>query len=199
MGWQSDYTWLNRKPSMKEVREHLRECFTWSTEKVDTTVEMDSIRFGEYYAVLKQVNEKKGVTNYFGLAVLWSSNNNEICHKDMDESCGPVIINAPKKHVHFLNEHSPITDEMVENDRAMGWARDWRNAVLNRKPIKKVKDGQRVKFAHPITFSGEDFTVFTVKKVGRKTFFRPDGKSWYGNIRKYGMKEFTVLKEDNDE
>jgi len=77
--------------------------------------------WGEAYALVRSV--KTG--QYFGVAIMLRHVPNSYFnfgYKDMDESMGPGIANAPKSMIDRLDRLAPLDDQNDPN----GWARGWR-------------------------------------------------------------------------
>lgn len=112
-------------------------------------------------------------------------------YKDMDETMGPFIYNAPKAMLDLLDKYPA-----PNNERAVEWRRLCRERLANR---KSVHAGTVIKFAVPIEFvSGFTEDTFRFEKVprGRRSVLRMFSVSRGVPVRvsKWRDREYVIVE-----
>ncbi len=128
-------------------------------------------KLGEVWALVVLMQRTRGVMN-FG-------------YKDMSESMGPVEAKAPAS---VLDQLTPTT-----NEYALEWRRRCREAIAYRAALPKVKRGDTVTFARPLTF-GNGATVSTFTFLERTTFRAEEGNAFVCRIPKWRDRAHTVTQ-----
>jgi hypothetical protein len=159
MGWTSYY----RAPGESD-RDHLtRELCGDYLEIVDCT----TIK-GTFYAAVRYTQEKGmyPVGHTFGLVVLQrrqprDSYGHNYYRKEIDETMGPNEAECP---VRILDLLSPTDSEYAQE-----WREACRKNATRKASLPKVKKGDVVQFAHPLSFNN-GMTADTFTFVERSTF-----------------------------
>lgn len=171
MGWT-----CTCKPKQQSVSDFLLSSgvFTWSDESPNTYKVLDSafVNFSEFYAAVECINKQTGERRVFAsitLVTLHKDSRNNICYKDMDESCGPCAYNCPLR---ILNKLTPTVHE---------YANEWRERCHQRLQSKKnaskfiasLTVGSLIEFEQPVTFkNGYSSNQFRVsRKEGKRIIF----------------------------
>lgn len=112
------------------------------------------------YMAVRQIK----LGNIFAAVIPYSFDKGEFFWKEMDDSCGPVQKDCPKR---ILNQLTPTDSE---------FANQWRKECLANltKPKTKYKYGDIIEFANEVTFTdGHKGTSFILLKRGNAYRFTP--------------------------
>ena len=174
MGWT--YTHKEKDLSMKEF---FTGQFGSHVEILDVAV----VKLRTAYMAIKNINTGQVYAYVFLLDYVKNDYYN-FGYKDMDETVMPYAFDCPER---ILNLLTP-----TENERANEWRKKCWERIKERKNRPVVKDGMKIKFESPISFTnGAEIREFTVRKQGRKTTFM----SGYGlySISNWRERSFEIV------
>ncbi|RSU72120.1 hypothetical protein BRX37_20135 [Sphingomonas sp. S-NIH.Pt3_0716] len=141
-----------------------------------------------YYAAVQVMTNGIGGDVFAVVCLLaWnhrSTTGEQFGYKDMTESMGPNAAECPK---HILDLLTPTDKEF-----ALDWRRRCSENLARRS--RKVADGDRVRFAEPLSFTdGHTGQEFIVERRGRRLSFRdPDGHGRY-RIRNFMQSRWDIV------
>lgn len=153
MGWT-----FTHKDRDTTVRQFFEKEFHDPTIKI---LDVATVGFRECYIAM----ERKG--EVFALVCLLDYRPDDYYnfgYKDMDETMAPYYYNCPERILKILTS--------TTNEDAITWRGKCWSRIEKNKARPKLKHGDIIKFANPITFvSGTTKDTFKVKKIGRRIRF----------------------------
>ena len=183
MGWL--YT---NKPAGMSMRDFFSERFDHENGKV---LDVAMVGWTEAY-IAYEVTNNDGTKNVIGIACLINfCPNDPYCnfgYKAMEETMGPSISNCPRR---ILEKLTPTTHK---------WAIEWRERCwqkVRQREAKRglLKDGDLIRFAHPISFTnGYAGDTFRVEKKRNKVRFRPPSSFTLYRIKNWQYLDFEILE-----
>jgi len=185
MGWTGMYPPFHgdKKKWILEQIECDNEHGTWKVTDL-------SFKSNVAYGILEYTNKTESITKHIGMVILCGFRKDEWAYKEMSEDMEPNYYDAPKRLIDKLDSLGEPLNE---------YSRKWREQCRAKASVKKpkLKFGDVVKFAHPMSFSFptgrvEEDTFTYVEYGTKKNVF----KTRQGNlcrISKLTNREFTVL------
>lgn len=150
MGW----TGIDKNMTYAEEKQEVLNHLVWDNSKVLALSKKNNV----WYAAVEITGEadawvsKNGKYVIAGV-VLVQRYKGETMFKVMDETMGPTESYAPKKILKLLSDLVP------EKSR---YAQDWRERCLKNANVTKLKVGDRIKLANPVSFNGIEHDEFLV-------------------------------------
>lgn len=197
MGWSETY-----KPRGQSLKDFFKDEFSWGDHPDAGLVDLATAGWNLAYAAVKH---PMGYVFAATIQIRYLRNAYyNIAYRIDDESQGPNHRTCPQR---ILDQLTP--DEEVISQHGWdpaGYWKDWRDACranLEAKQIRpKVRDGDIIRFEHPLTFTdGSQGDTFVLRRQrtyrgGTSTHFRGTMTDAQGNIREgYGRYRITRWRE----
>ena len=174
MGW-----YYERKRPDQSVKDWFAESLSDKVELLDLSV----VRMRTMYGAIKNKESGQVYAIVYLLDMVPHGDCN-IGYKPMDETMGPNESECPERILKLL---TPTDSQFAKEWRERCWAN-----INRRKTKPKVKDGSRIKFDEPLTFTnGAVLDEFTVHMIGKKIRFISGGGLY--RITNWRDREFQIV------